>query len=177
MLNHHQELIEKFKTLSEEHANLANDYLSERDIRRNYQKAVDEQKQEAREHERQLEASSFVLALVDGDGAIFQDALLQAAGGDGGSEAASRLYHAIRNHVASLHSNSGSWPVMVQIYLSLDKLAMKLAQVGLLRSPSELRAFAQRFSVNQPLFSIIDVGQGKERADHKIKGKQNWSVT
>ena len=59
---------------------------------------------------------------------------------------------------------------MVQIYLSLDKLAVKLAQVGLLRNPQELRAFAQHFSVNQPLFSIIDVGQGKERADHKIKG-------
>lgn len=166
-----QDVIERFKALSEEHANLANDYLSERDIRRNYQRNVDEQKQEVREYERQLEASSFVLALIDGDGAIFQDTLLQAAGGDGGSEAASRLQQAIRNHVASIHSNSGSWPVMVQIYLSLDKLAMKLAQVGLLRSPTELRAFAQRFSVNQPLFSVIDVGQGKERADHKIKGR------
>ncbi|KAJ4316835.1 hypothetical protein N0V94_005248 [Neodidymelliopsis sp. IMI 364377] len=58
---------------------------------------------------------------------------------------------------------------MVQIYLSLDKLAFKLQQVGLLRHPQELRTFAQRFSVNQPLFSIVDVGQGKERADHKIK--------
>jgi hypothetical protein len=72
--------------------------------------------------------------------------------------------------VASLYSNSGNWPIMVQIYLSLEKLAQKLASVNLLRSPQELRAFAQRFSVNQPLFSIIDVGQGKERADHKIKG-------
>ena len=60
---------------------------------------------------------------------------------------------------------------MVQLYLSLDKLAIKLAQVGLAQTPQDLRLFAQRFSVNQPLFSIIDVGQGKERADHKIKGK------
>jgi len=59
---------------------------------------------------------------------------------------------------------------MVHVYLSLDKLAFKLQQVGLLRHSSELRSFAQRFSVNQSLFSIIDVGQGKERADHKIKG-------
>lgn len=59
---------------------------------------------------------------------------------------------------------------MVQVYLSLDKLAAKLAQVNLLRTPSELRSFAQRFNVNQPLFNIIDVGHGKERADHKIKG-------
>ena len=59
---------------------------------------------------------------------------------------------------------------MVQIYVSLDKLAQKLATVGLLSHPQQLRAFAQGFSVNQPLFSIIDVGHGKERADHKIKG-------
>jgi hypothetical protein len=82
----------------------------------------------------------------------------------------SKLLDAIRDHIASIYSNSSNWPIMVQIYLSLDKLAMKLASVNLLRSPQELRAFAQRFSVNQPLFSIIDVGQGKERADHKIKG-------
>jgi hypothetical protein len=40
--------------LSEEHNNLANDYLSERDIRRNYQKVVDEQRKEVREYEIQL---------------------------------------------------------------------------------------------------------------------------
>ena len=59
---------------------------------------------------------------------------------------------------------------MVHIYVSLDKLAQKLASVGLLSHPQQLRNFAQGFSVNQPLFSIIDVGHGKERADHKIKG-------
>lgn len=100
----------------------------------------------------------------------FQDLLLQAAAADGGSEAASRLNHAIRDHIASLYTNSDNWPIMVQVYLSLDKLGIKLAQVGLLHSPQDIRTFAQRFSVNQPLFSFIDVGQGKERADHKIKG-------
>lgn len=59
---------------------------------------------------------------------------------------------------------------MAHIYLSLDKLAQKLASVGMLSRPQDLRIFAQAFSVNQPLFSIIDVGHGKERADHKIKG-------
>ena len=60
---------------------------------------------------------------------------------------------------------------MVHIYVSMDKLGQKLASVELLERPNELRAFAQSFSVNQPLFSFIDVGQGKERADHRIKGK------
>jgi hypothetical protein len=99
----------------------------------------------------------------------FQDSFLQLAA-NGGSEAASKLQYAIHDHIASLYPNSGNWSIMVQIYVSLDKLAAKLFQVGLLRTPHELRTFAQNFGVNQPLFSIIDVGQGKERADYKIKG-------
>ena len=59
---------------------------------------------------------------------------------------------------------------MVQIYLSLDKLAQKLASVDLIDRPTDLRTFAQGFSLNQSLFTIVDVGHGKERADHKIKG-------
>ncbi|KAJ4289701.1 hypothetical protein N0V90_011030 [Kalmusia sp. IMI 367209] len=102
---------------------------------------------------------------------LFQDALLQAAAHDGGSEAASRLQHAVRDHIASLYGNSGNWPIMVQIYLSLDKLAQKLASVNLIQKPSDLRTFAQGFSLNQSLFTIVDVGHGKERADHKIKVK------
>lgn len=65
---------------------------------------------------------------------------------------------------------------MVQFYVSLDKLGFKLQQVGLLRYAQELRTFAQRFSINQSLFNIIDVGQGKERADHKIKGALGFNT-
>ena len=65
---------------------------------------------------------------------------------------------------------------MVHVYLSLDKVAMKLAHVGLLGHWREMRVFAQHFNINQPLFSVIDVGQGKERADHKIKGTRLWLV-
>ncbi|KAF1961397.1 hypothetical protein CC80DRAFT_488687 [Byssothecium circinans] len=163
------DMLHQYTALLEDHSNLKNDYASERDIRRNYQKTVDSMQRQVAETQRELENNAFVLALIDGDGVIFHDALLQAAGSDGGSEAASRLQHAIRDHIASLYHNSGNWPIMVQIYVSLDKLAQKLASVGMLRHPSELRSFAQCFSVNQPLFSIVDVGHGKERADHKIK--------
>lgn len=34
---------------------------------------------------------------------------------------------------------------------------------------TELQAFARSFSLAQPLFSFVDVGSGKERADHKIR--------
>ncbi|PVI01982.1 hypothetical protein DM02DRAFT_613295 [Periconia macrospinosa] len=183
------DLLQQYTDLLEDHANLQNDYASERDNRRSYQKKVDLIERQYAHTQRELENNSFVLALIDGDGVIviintcslfqkcnfaliptqFQDALLHQAAGDGGSEAASRLQHAIRDHVASLYKNSGNWPIMVHMYLSLDKLSQKLASVGLLRHPAELRTFAQSFSINQSLFSIVDVGHGKERADHKIK--------
>ncbi len=34
----------------------------------------------------------------------------------------------------------------------------------------DLRQFAGDFNAQQPLFDIIDVGRGKERADRKIQG-------
>lgn len=59
---------------------------------------------------------------------------------------------------------------MVQIYCNFEDLSRKLASVGILNNSGELHEFARAFSLNQPLFSFIDVGRGKERADHKIKG-------
>jgi hypothetical protein len=97
--------------------------------------------------------------------------LLQAAGAEGGSEAATRLDRALRAHISSLYNNSGNWPITVYVYLSLDKLAKTLIHNGLLRAPSDMRHFVQKFNINQPLFSIIDVGYGKERADFKLGGK------
>ncbi|KAF2793606.1 hypothetical protein K505DRAFT_244028 [Melanomma pulvis-pyrius CBS 109.77] len=162
------DILSKYANLVEEHTNLKHDFESEKEVRRKYQSEKMQIQRQLNDTQRELDGNSFVLALIDGDGVIFDDMFLQIAA-NGGSEAASKLQYAIREHIASIYNNSGNWSIMVQIYVSLDKLAVKLFQVGLLRNQFELRTFAQNFSVNQPLFSIIDVGQGKERADYKIK--------
>jgi len=59
---------------------------------------------------------------------------------------------------------------MVQIYANFEGLSRKLAQVGILKSPGELQAFARGFNYAHALINFNDVGSGKERADHKIKG-------
>ncbi|OSS48121.1 hypothetical protein B5807_06438 [Epicoccum nigrum] len=64
------ELIEKLSSLLREQTELKSDYLSERDNRRNYQNRVEEAHRAVTEQQRQLDASSFVLALIDGDGAV-----------------------------------------------------------------------------------------------------------
>lgn len=110
------------------------------------------------------------MALIDGDGAIFQDKLL-SAGADGGSEAGHMLLKEIKQHVQQRHENASAlWPIMVQIYCNFEGLSRKLAQIGVIKSTAEFRAFAAEFNLSQPLFSLVDVGSGKERADHKIKG-------
>lgn len=58
----------------------------------------------------------------------------------------------------------------MNIYANFEDLSRKLAHVGIFKSPSELHMFARAFSISQALFNFVDVGRGKERADHKIKG-------
>ena len=65
---------------------------------------------------------------------------------------------------------------MVQIYANFEGLGRKLSSVGIIKTPQDLHAFARSFSLNQPLFSFVDVGSGKERADHKIKGEWTTSM-
>jgi hypothetical protein len=81
-------MLQHYTALLEDHANLKNDYASERDIRRNYQKHVDSMQRQVADTRRELvscppaalwhpsilttlqENNSFVLALIDGDGVI-----------------------------------------------------------------------------------------------------------
>jgi hypothetical protein len=113
---------------------------------------------------------SFVLALVDGDGALFIDTLTQA-GKEGGARAAQELFTAIKSHITSLNRDFSEFSIMVNIYANLAGLANKMVACGLIEKPADFRAWVNAFTLNQPFFNFIDVGDLKERADHKIKGK------
>lgn len=89
---------------------------------------------------------------------------------NGGHEAGHLLNSEIRQLLHQRCEGSGSWSIMVQIYANFDGLAKKLHSLNIIRSPGEFHAFAKAFNLSQGLFNLIDVGSGKERADHKIKG-------
>jgi len=99
---------------------------------------------------------------------IFNDALLQA-GPDGGAEAASKLHEEITKHIESKIDDTNHFDIVVQLYCNFIGLANKLTNCGILERPADLRAWIHSFNYNQGLFNFIDVGEGKERADHKIK--------
>lgn len=66
-------------------------------------------------------------------------------------------------------ANTGDWSIIVQVILNLEGLSKKLYSSGIAPEQSTLAAFARAFGRSQPLFSFVDVGAGKESADHKIR--------
>ncbi|KAI5273960.1 hypothetical protein E4T47_02870 [Aureobasidium subglaciale] len=178
-----QEVIHKYVELQQQYHNKFEDYENELASRRMWQA-------QARNLERSLqttnmglnyfcqkivadngqEASGFVLALIDGDGAIFHDYLYKA-GNDGGADAAQKLHDQIRAHVAECYPdrNTSGYDIMVQIFYNMEGLSHKLKSLGIFKNPNEMAPFARAFSLNKSLFSFIDVGSGKERADHKVR--------
>jgi len=116
------------------------------------------------------ENDPFILVMIDGDGAIFRDQYLAAASSGGGADAAYALLKEIKQQLQDRFEGASQCQVMVHIYANLEGLSKKLASVGLIPNTQDLYNFAKAFTLNQPLFSFIDVGYGKERADHKIRG-------
>lgn len=66
-------------------------------------------------------------------------------------------------------SSASDWNIVVNIVLNLQGLGAKLQACGIINNPNELQAFGRAFGLTHPLFNFIDVGSGKERADHKIR--------
>lgn len=118
---------------------------------------------------------SFVVALIDGDRAPFVDELLQL-GRDGGLQAAARLRTEIKNYIEGRYPNlaGADWTICVQIFVNLEAMAAKLQN-----DIREFRVILQEFN-STPLFSVTDVGYGKERTVNQLRGRaicsfRRWS--
>ncbi|EKG09369.1 Zinc finger CCCH-type protein [Macrophomina phaseolina MS6] len=163
-----QEVIRQYGRIQIAYTEKCEDVENEAQARRYWQQQFGEASKVLAMTRQQAESTSFVLALIDGDGAIFTEDLLRA-GVEGGSDAAHKLQSEM-NHILDVYEGAaGNWSVMVYIYANVEGLSRKLASVGIIKSPVELYTFTRAFNLHQPLFNFIDVGSGKERADHKIK--------
>jgi hypothetical protein len=110
-----------------------------------------------------------VYVLLDGDGAIFRDDLI-AKGEEGGTEAAHLLQAEIVKYLQDRYpeSNVNDWSIIVQVWLNMEGCSRKLHQAGVTTdNHTQLQSFLKQFCRAQPLFSVVDVGYGKEEADHK----------
>ncbi|KAL8904692.1 MAG: hypothetical protein Q9171_006960 [Xanthocarpia ochracea] len=112
-----------------------------------------------------------MLCLIDGDGYLFDDNLI-SQGTSGGGEAATRLLSNIKSHIQK-YEGAMNWKIIVRVYANLEGLLKKYAYIDFDEEKKALRQFVAGFTQSQPLFDFVDAGEGKERADHKIKGLCN----
>lgn len=67
------------------------------------------------------------------------------------------------------HEGAIHWKIIVRVYANIEGLLKKYAYIGFTEEEKALRQFVAGFTQSQPLFDFVDAGQGKERADHKIR--------
>lgn len=108
--------------------------------------------------------------IVDGDGAKFKDELFRN-GDNGGGYAAQELKKQIRAHLQAKYPDISidNWNIIVLFYANMDGLAKTLASRHILPNCSDLQKFASGFGRANSLFSFVDVGYGKDKADHKCR--------
>ncbi|KIJ68416.1 hypothetical protein HYDPIDRAFT_24698 [Hydnomerulius pinastri MD-312] len=108
------------------------------------------------------------LCLIDGDGNIFSQELL-AAGHAGGRQAAMLLTKGLTDYIIETDAeSSGRGQVWLTVYCNKSGLMDTLVNNDICTA-GEFEAFVLGFNQSSPLFSIVDVGGGKEAADAKIK--------
>lgn len=108
--------------------------------------------------------------IIDGDGALFNNNFL-AKGERGGAEAAHQLQRHIEKYIQANCStlDMESARIFVCLNINMAGMASIYEKHGLLETSHDFASFMRSFCVAQPLFSVVDVGHGKERADHKCR--------
>ena len=103
-----------------------------------------------------------MLALIDGDGMPFEDALV-ARGKEGGHEAARRLKQNVSEYLKG--EDIFSTRVVIRIYANLEGLARTYKSAGIISASVVLEEFVRGYNMEDPLCDFVDAG------------KQNaWSV-
>ncbi|KAI9828803.1 MAG: hypothetical protein M1832_001908 [Thelocarpon impressellum] len=163
-----EELLIKLDALNEEYRTACLDRRREVQFNREMQLKETEYESEIRRTKKIMDSNPFILVLIDGDGMIFQDHLLQN-GEQGGKEASGLLASAIRDYVEREVEDLGSdYKIVARIYANTKGLADTCFRAGIVDKPSKVEEFARGFTQSKHLFDFIDVGSGKERADSKV---------
>lgn len=105
---------------------------------------------------------------MDGDGYNFPDNLIRQ-GLKGGQQAAQHLESQTQNYLKGVRDGT-QLKIIVRIFMSLDNLSRVYRGIGVISDTNTMRQFMVGFVQTHGLFDVIDVGEGQERADHKLKG-------
>jgi hypothetical protein len=104
--------------------------------------------------------NAFVVVLLDGDGMIFDDYLIQK-GEKGGKEAANLIWAAVNEFVARQLPHLSSPKIVTRVYANVKGLSDTLCKSGVIDNPGIFEAFTKGFN-DKLLFDFVDVGCGKK---------------
>ena len=114
--------------------------------------------------------SPIAVVLVDGDGYIFDWDHYIKMGVRGGERAAHDLNEEVRRYFAATNfPNESHWTIIAKVYCTFGGLVRAMNDKGITVDLNTMHSFAVGFTKSMPGFDMIDVGQGKERADSKLQ--------
>lgn len=158
-----QAMIQQIDSDAKRISDLELDLEDSKKSRVNYQTTAMNYEKEIQRWRSRLTNGSFVVVLVDGDGAKFRDELLRDHE-QGAAKAAWKLKEAVKEA-----GFGHDIPILVRVYANVDDLAKSLRLSGVIEVEDSLRIFAEQFTNTYADCDFINVGKGKENADSKIR--------
>ncbi|KAL2825856.1 hypothetical protein BJY01DRAFT_230051 [Aspergillus pseudoustus] len=111
----------------------------------------------------------YISVLVDGDCMNFEKAFVQN-GKEGGHKAARELIQAVEGHVRMISSDVPASAVCkIRVYANVDGLTKAYREAGILSTGQSLDGFIHGFNQADEWCDFVDVGNGKECSDVKLK--------
>ncbi|KAI2633313.1 hypothetical protein GGS21DRAFT_520064 [Xylaria nigripes] len=158
-----QGMIRKIEDYSKRIEDLELDLDDQKKSRAQYQARAMSLETDIQRWTQRLNSGSFVVVLIDGDGAKFRDDFLRDPR-QGAAKAAWKLKEAVKE--AGVDHNM---PMLVRVYANINDLAKSLRISGIIEFDDSLQTFAEQFTNSHADFDFINVGKGKENTDSKIR--------
>ncbi|OTB09539.1 hypothetical protein M426DRAFT_316088 [Hypoxylon sp. CI-4A] len=165
-------ILEKVETDTKRISDLELDLDDQKTSRAKYQAQVIELEGRMQRLLHQINKDSFVVVLIDGDGAKFADEFLRDPM-TGAEKAAVRLKQAVRENLRDAGIGQDDIPILVRVYANLNDLSKSLRLSRVINYDEDMQIFAERFTNSRADFDFINVGKGKENADSKIRRMLN----
>ncbi|RDW94473.1 hypothetical protein BP5796_00236 [Coleophoma crateriformis] len=116
----------------------------------------------------------YVIALIDGDGVIFNSSFV-SQGIEGGKKAATALRNLVLEQCHDTELTE-EIEVIAKVCTNITGLINAFTRDGGHESAVAFKDFTLGFTQGKASFDFVDVGPGKERADSKIKALTRWNL-
>lgn len=94
-------------------------------------------------------------------------------GEQGGQNAATQLSTALEDYISSNFPSITTPKIMTKIYANVKGLSDLCVKGGIINEPTLLDDFVRGFNGTVPLFDLVDIGAGNDKAHDKIGGRQS----